>query len=379
MFSVLRFSRPLLILAGTATAVLASAVALAHHGVTTKFDPDQSTTFEGRVSRIDWANPHVHLFLQVNDNGEELPWYVELESPKILELNGWSEDSVRLGEILQVEGPRARDGSRQVWGENVVRKDGGEVVMTTEKFPTLLSSLPADSGEPTPRGDDGKPLLGAPKGHAGYWIPSVTTLQEDGANIAMAANGQLENIADAGRVAPLQEWAQKLYEFRQNNFLSSDPTYLSCRPPAGPRKFLDPFGIQLLEDKPLDRIFVIAGGGNHDWHLIYTDGRELDSDAFELDAGNQLYYGRNSAHWEGDTLVIESEGYNEKFWLPGGLPHSDMMHATERLTRVDYDTMNYEITINDPGTYTRPWKASWTLKWLEGADPSEHYCQDNRL
>jgi hypothetical protein len=378
MFSVLRFSRPLLILAGTTVAVLASAVAQAHHGITTKFDPEQTATFEGRVSRVDWANPHVHLFLQVDDNGQELPWYVELESPKILELNGWTEDTVQPGQLLKIEGPRARDGSRQVWGSSV--QLDGKAVMTTDKFPTLLSSLPKNvKAVETPRGADGKPLLGAPKGDSGYWIPTVTTLQEDGANVAMAANGQLENIADAGKVAPLQDWAQKLYTFRQENHLNSDPTYLSCRPPAGPRKFLDPFGIQLLEDKPLDRIFVIAGGGNHDWHLIYTDGRELDSDAFELDAGNQLYYGRNTAHWEGDTLVIESEGYNEKFWLPGGLPHSDMMHATERLTRVDYDTMNYQLTINDPGTYTRPWTASWTLKWLDGADPAEHYCQDNRL
>src|SRR5690606_28215485 len=138
------------------------------------------------------------------------------------------------------------------------------------------------------------------------------------------------------------------------------------------------YGIQILEDKPLQRIFLIQGGGNHDWHLVYTDGRALDSEDFQLDAGNLLYYGRNSARWEGDTLVIESEGYNEKFWLPGGVPHTEQMHVTERLTRSDFDTLEYEITIDDPGAYTRPWTSSLSLRWLE-QDPPEHYCQDNRL
>ena len=78
-------------------------------------------------------------------------------------------------------------------------------------------------------------------------------------------------------------------------------------------------------------------------------------------------------------MVTESQGYNEKIWLPGGLPYSDHMHVTERLTRTNYGTMNYQLTINDPLTYTRPWSASWSLKWLEGSDPQEHYCQDNRL
>src|SRR5690606_23566743 len=191
-------------------------------------------------------------------------------------------------------------------------------------------------------------------------------------------NGLLHDIRKAAEVAPLQQWALRLYERRQRDFLRSDPTYLECRPPAGPRKFSTAFGIQLLEDNPLQRIFVIAGGGNNDWHLVYTDGRSLNGD-FGLDDGNLLYYGRNVGAWENDVFVIRSEGYNEKFWLPGGLPHSEQMKVTERLTRPDFNTLTYEVTIDDPATYTRPWTSSWTLHWLEGQDPPEHYCQDNRL
>ena len=360
--------------------VLVSAVlsttALAHHGVTTKFDPAKSEKLSGVVGRVDWSFPHVHIYLNVTNGNTTLPWYIELESPQLLELSGWAENTVQIGQKLTVQGFRARDNSRQVWGESVT-DSAGKAVMPL-KYHSLVESLTKVSTEAAPRWPDNQIRLGAPPGRSGYWVPETSVLKEDGVNVAMEANGQLKNIADAPKVAPLQEWALALYQTRQKNFLRSDPTFLQCRPPAGPRKFLNAYGIQLLEDRPLNRIFVVAGGGNHDWHLIYTDGRALDSEDFYLDAGNLLYYGRNSGRWEGDTFVIESSGYNEKFWLPGGLPHTDLMHATERLTRVDYGHMKYEITINDPGAYTREWKASWTMRWLDGQDTQEHYCQDNR-
>lgn len=368
----------LLGLTATLGLLLGSTATQAHHGISSKFDPGQSVTLSGRVSRIDWAFPHAHIFMLVESEGAELPWYVELESPQLLELNGWAEDTLQAGDLITVAGFPARDASRQLWGDSVV-EDGNATALFTLQYDSLLATITASSEAPTPRWPDGTPRLSAPPGNSGYWVPTTTVLMEDGVEVAMQANGQLLDIADAAKVAPLQEWALRLYETRQRNFLRSDPTYVECRPPAGPRKFLNPYGIQLLEDQALQRIFVIAGGGNHDWHLIYTDGRALDGEEFYLDAGNLLYYGRNTGRWEGDTFVIDSNGYNEKFWLPGGLPHSEQMQATERLTRVDYNTLNYELTINDPATYTRPWSASWTLKWLEGNDPPEHYCQDNRL
>jgi hypothetical protein len=362
----------------TTLAALLSTPVLAHHGMTTKFDPERAETVQGTVSRVDWAFPHVHVFMLVEAGGETLPWYVELESPQLLELNGWSQDTLKAGQQITVQGFRARDDSRQVWGDAITVDASGAEVYTLQ-FDSLYASITDANTSAAPRWPDNQIRLGAVPGTAGYWVPETNVLMESGANVDMLANGQLVDIGDAAKVAPLQTWALRLYEERQKNFLRSDPSYVDCRPPAGPRKFLDPYGIQLLEDRPLERIFVIAGGGNHDWHLVYTDGRALDGEEFFLDAGNLLYYGRNSGRWEGDTFIIESTGYNEKFWLPGGLPHSEQMRATERLTRVDSGTLQYELTIDDPGTYTRPWSASWNLRWLEGSDPPEHYCQDNRL
>jgi len=346
---------------------------LAHHGKSVKFDTDQQVQMQGRITKVDWANPHVHLFLIESDSGDE--WYVELESPVILEWNGWDESSVTPGDLVQVTGYPARDGSPQVWGKNVVLS--GEEVFTGD-VSALSLALAENQDRPIPRWPDGQPRLGAAPGEEGYWVPDTTVMMESGVNISMTSFGLLDDIADAPSVAPLQEWALKLYEARQQNFLRSDPSFIECRPPSGPKKWQAPYGIQLLEDRQWQRIFVVPGGGNQDWHLIYTDGRGINT-GFPVDNDNVLYYGRNVAEWEGDTLVIQSEGYNEKFWLTGGLPHTTQMKVEERLTRVDFNTMTYEVTIDDPGAYTRPWSMQWNLVWKEGGDPPEYFCQDNRL
>jgi hypothetical protein len=81
---------------------------------------------------------------------------------------------------------------------------------------------------------------------------------------------------------------------------------------------------------------------------------------------------------EGDTLVAESIGFNTRFWFSnGGLPHTEGLKLVERIKRPSHDVLEYEVTIDDPRTYTRPWKSSWKLKWVPG-DIAEQYCEDGR-
>ena len=83
--------------------------------------------------------------------------------------------------------------------------------------------------------------------------------------------------------------------------------------------------------------------------------------------------------WEGSTFVADTRGFNEDFWFTnGGLPHTDQLRLVERFTRVDLDTMRYEVTVEDPGAYTRPWSSGWTLRWVGGETLPVHFCQDNR-
>jgi hypothetical protein len=194
----------------------------------------------------------------------------------------------------------------------------------------------------------------------------------------MDAYGLLRNIADVDKVAPFQRWARDLYELRQRNFLQDDPMFLYCIPPGGPRQFQSPYGLQFVEDRDRQRIFVFIGGGNRNYRIIYTDGRAQQGQ-LRGDADNPLYYGRAVAKWEKDTMVVDIKGFNEKFWFSnGGLPHTDQLHLIERLSRTDLGTLKYEVTVDDPGAYTRSWSTAWNLQWVQGEEMPLYYCQDNR-
>jgi len=77
--------------------------------------------------------------------------------------------------------------------------------------------------------------------------------------------------------------------------------------------------------------------------------------------------------------VVDTVGFNERFWFarrPTGMVHTDALHLIERLSRPDYETLRYEVTIDDPKAYTRPWTASWEIPWSDEA-MIEYFCQDN--
>jgi hypothetical protein len=363
--------------AALAGVVLATAPGAAHHPISAKFDDTKPTTLTGVVTLVDWRNPHVHVFVNVKDAKQQLAnWAIEVESPILLEQNGWSRESVQPGDSIRVEGIAARNGSRQVWARSLVLTGTGRQVFNV----TTTAPPPALASRPTPRWPDKQPRLGPiPGGVAGYWAyPSSTVLVEDGVKVDMDQYGLLRNAADAPKVAPMQPWAQALYIERQSRFLQDDPMYLNCKPPGGVRQYQQPYGVQFVEDRERQRIFVLVGSGNSNFRIIYLDNR---SHAGQVggDDDNPLYYGRSVAKWEGDTLVADTRGFNEDFWFTnGGLPHTEQLRLVERFTRTDFDTLRYEVTIEDPGAYTRPWKSSWTLRWVAGEELPKHMCQDNR-
>jgi len=363
--------------AGLTLAAFAAGNAWSHHPILGKFDPNTGRTLEGIVTKVDWRNPHAHIFINVRENGATVNWAVEVESPAELQLSGWSRDTLAPGDAIVVDGILARDGSRQIWGQSVKRKVNGQALFVLD--PTL-PHLPLES-RPAPRWPDGQVALGATPDNpaGGYWgYPTKTALIEDGVNVTMSRDGQLDDIDDASRVAPMQPWALALYEHRQQRFLQDDPMYLKCIPPGGPRQFQSNLGVQLIEDRARERIFVLMGSGNRNYRIIYLDGRSQVGQV-SGDDDNPLFFGRSVGEWQGDTLVVSTIGFNEGFWFTnGGLPHTSQLELTEEFTRTDQDTLEYKVTINDPGAYTRPWTASWELSWNGGAELPVHLCQENR-
>jgi hypothetical protein len=358
------------------SAFLAARPSIAHHEILAKFDDKKTQTLRGTVTKVDWANPHVHIFMNVQTGNALANWAVELEITVDLGKAGWNRETVKPGDALTVQGPTARNGSRQIWGNSVVMSASNKRVFDGAVPPRPAANAPSG---PTPRWPDNQPRLGPPPGQTGYWgAPTAYSLMQAGANVATNSNGLLKNIGDVDKVAPFQKWARDLYELRQRNLLKDDPMYLFCITPGGPRQYQLPYGVQFNEDRDRKRIFVFIGSGNRNYRIIYTDGRAQQGQ-LRGDADNPLFYGRSVGKWEGDTFVVDTKGFNEKFWFSnGGLPHTDQLHLIERYTRTDLNTLKYEVTVDDPGAYTKMWTATWNLKWIAGEELPVYYCQDNR-
>ena len=361
-----------------ALAILAGVAPQAHHSVASKFDESKTQSLSGIVTLVDWRNPHVHVFLNVRGaKGEWVNWAIELQSPIELADSGWNEASVRPGDAITVTGYPARNGSRQVWSNKMTLTQSNKEVLA---YKPTMPAAPLVK-RPTPLGPNGVPRLGMiPGGAEGYWgYPSSTVLVENTAKVDIRPDGLLRNpAADAARVAPFQPWALGVYRNRQMRFLQDDPMFLNCKPPGGPRQFQQPFGVQFVQDDDRQRIFVLLGSGNRNYRIIYLDGRSQVGQVGG-DDDNPLYYGRAVGKWAGQTLEVDTRGFNEDFWFTnGGLPHTDKLRLLEKFTRTDFDTLQYEVTVDDPGAYTRPWSTGWTLRWVGGADLPAHFCQDNR-
>jgi len=250
------------------------------------------------------------------------------------------------------------------------------------RFPVSLAALLVAAGALSPlawaaappRDAEGKVRLDRMPGEKGYWdMPGTASLVEKGVNVQFAPNGKLKNLADAAKVAPFQPWALALYKYRQQNDFVDDPMKV-CIGPGNPRQMMTPGGVRFIHDKNYQRMYLIFGGGNRTWRTIFMDGRE-PPDPEEVTA---TFLGLATGKWEGDTLVATSIGFNTRFWMSnGGLPHTEALKLTERFKRVSKETLEYEVTIDDPRTYTRPWKAAWTLRWMPG-DIQEQFCEDGR-
>ena len=219
----------------------------------------------------------------------------------------------------------------------------------------------ATSPEPAPRWPDGHVNLGSTPDKKGYWE-------------VRPGLGGFPRAADV----PLQPWARALAADRSSrNDLY--PPLVRCKPAGGSGFFTAP-GFEIVEIPEEKKIYILDIAGPHSWRVIYMDGRAHPSG----DDLRPTYLGHSTGRWDGDTLVIDSVGFNEKQWVVGAYPTSDQLHMTERISRPSLKTLSYEMTIDDPAVYTKPWTGRWTItgttgsKWIPGGEMFEYICQDSR-
>jgi hypothetical protein len=153
---------------------------------------------------------------------------------------------------------------------------------------------------------------------------------------------------------------------------SKDPMML-CDPLGYPRLFTYNYGMEFVQMP--NRVMQFFEWG-HTWRTIWTDGRPLPTDPPEA-----RFLGYSIGRWEGDTFVIESNGFEPSTWIDQdrrsmarGLPHSEEMRVVERWTRTSLTTMNVELTIIDPKVYTAAWTTKGTEKLHPNVELGEYFC-----
>jgi len=176
---------------------------------------------------------------------------------------------------------------------------------------------------------------------------------------------------------PMTAWAEEKFKANKPNvgpnsvsITESNDPILQCFPPGVPR-------IYLIRGEPVEianipgRV-VMLFEYDHFVRNIYTDGRQHPKDL------NPSWMGDAIGKWDGDTLVVDTVGFNDKTWLDNdGHPHSEDLHVVERMRRVNHDTLTIDTTIDDPKAYTKSWGGHATYELKPDWNLGEMVCEDN--
>ncbi|HJY37751.1 MAG TPA: hypothetical protein VJ299_09810 [Steroidobacteraceae bacterium] len=217
-----------------------------------------------------------------------------------------------------------------------------------------------------PRLADGKPNLAAPAPRTAEGKPDFS-----GIWIALPDPAYLMNIAADLPPSDVQPWAEQQATQRMRDYGKDDPAAIGCQP-FGPRHI---FGTMLNEASRTKivqtRELVVILHEDLAYRQIFMDGRKLPK------VTNPAFMGFSVGRWEGEELVVESEGFNEASWLDfGGHPHSDALHITERYRRVDFGRIQRRITLTDPKVFSKPITISSDLSLAPDTELLEYVCAE---
>jgi hypothetical protein len=216
-----------------------------------------------------------------------------------------------------------------------------------------------------PRTADGRPNLFAAVPRTADGKPDLTGVWR-----GPGAGSYDRNVARDLKPEDIRPWAEALYRQRVEN-MGKDSPRASCLPDPAPYYHMVDLA-RFVESKGV--IVILYQGTTNSVHrTIFTDGRKLPVDA------NPTWLGYSVGHWEGDTMVVETAGFNDRGWLDiEGHPHSEALRITERFRRRDFGHMDLEMTIDDPKAFTRPFSFRIAKTLEPDTDLIESVCENDR-
>ena len=215
-----------------------------------------------------------------------------------------------------------------------------------------------------PRGADGKPNLTAPAPRTADGKPDLSGLWDK-----ISRYGG--NIAADLKPEEVQPWARALVQQRTED-LGKDYMGALCLP-LGPAYSTNGGSteagmVKIIQTSTL----ILFLSPDLTFRQIFMDGRKLETDP------NPSWMGYSVGHWDGDTLVVESNGFNDRTWLDrSGHPHTEALRVTERYTRKDFGHLELVETLQDPAIYAKPWTVTIQAQLNANTELIEYVCNEN--
>lgn len=216
-----------------------------------------------------------------------------------------------------------------------------------------MTLLPAAGQSPVSRLRDGHVDLGGP----GTWsLPSIPDLTP---------------YVTAG--IPFNAKGKKVWdERRRSNSAAADPES-HCLPSGVPRIMYMPYPMEILQLP--NRVVIVFEGGTHIFRSIPIGTKGALKHPADP---NPSYLGDSYGWWDGDSLMVDVAGFNDRTWLDSfGHPHGEKLHVVEKYTRLDSLNLEYTATIEDPEYYTRPWTVTTKATYRPGGRLAERLCPEN--
>src|SRR5260221_720987 len=217
-----------------------------------------------------------------------------------------------------------------------------------------------------PRLPDGRANLSAPLPRTADGKPDLSGIWQAGRAGQYGYDYDVTQTLKPGDVLP---WAQALRFKRAQDFRKDSPL-AHCMPVSVP--FLNFRGLSRIVQTP-GLIVILYESPNSPHRTVFMDGRELPKDP------NPTWLGYSAGHWEGDTLVVNSVGFNDQGWLDvGGNPQTESLRLTERFRRPDFGHLELDVTFDDPKTFTEPFTLRMVKTYAADMEILEDVCENER-
>ncbi len=325
-----------------ATLLLASGMAAAHHSTVAIYDSNRTVEVAGIVEEISWRNPHGSLTLRADDGAV---WEAEMPATVVLRILGIRQDLIDSGDRITMAGAPARRTENQMNARNILLASGYELAFGANQpyFPAGRNGNLIGRGYDDSNVDE---AIAKADGIFRVWATNMT----DPAAFPMFKGNYPINAAAEAKIA---EWDPL------------DNDLLHCGTKGMPLIMITPAPVEFIRDG--DRIEMRIE--EYDSRRTIWLGNAPEPPA----APTQMGFSRG--HFDGATLVVETDHIQAQYFDPDGVPQSDQIRLVERFTpNADYSRLDYSISVDDPAYFTEPFELTRYFVWKPEMTVASYNC-----